>query len=61
MKPSGRSTVPLTDKQLKAVTEYLTTDLGLNQVAEKYNTTKSGLAYWIKKYRKEQEMKQNGK
>lgn len=56
MKPSGRSPVPLTDKQLDAVNEYLKTDLGLNEVAKKYGTTKSGLAYWLKKYRKEQEL-----
>ena len=53
MKPSGRSPVPLTDKQLDAVNEYLKTDLGLNEVAKKYGTTKSGLAYWLKKYKKQ--------
>ena len=61
MKPSGRSPVPLTDKQLDAVNEYLKTDLGLNEVAKKYGTTKSGLAYWLKKYKKQQGEKQDVK
>lgn len=55
MKPMGRTTIPLTEKQLQAVKEYLESDLGLQEVANKYSTTKSGLVYWIKKFRKEQE------
>ena len=52
----GRTTEPLTIKQIQAVTEYLNSNLSLSEVAEKYETTKSGLAYWLKKYRKEQEL-----
>jgi predicted DNA-binding protein YlxM (UPF0122 family) len=56
MKKMGRTTEPLTVKQTQAVTEYLNSNLSLIEVAEKYETTKSGLAYWLKKYRKEQEL-----
>jgi predicted DNA-binding protein YlxM (UPF0122 family) len=56
MKKMGRTTEPLTIKQIQAVTEYLNSNLSLSEVAEKYETTKSGLAYWLKKYRKEQEL-----
>ncbi len=54
MKKNGRTIVPLTKKQKQAVTKYLNSNLSLLEVAENYGVTKSGLAYWIKKYRKEE-------
>ncbi len=53
MKPRGRSPIPLTEQDLKMVKEYLESDKSLEEVARKYNTTKEGLRYKVKKYQKE--------
>lgn len=55
MKPKGRSPIPLTEQDLKMVKEYLESDKGLQEVADKYGVSREGLRYKVKKYRKETE------
>lgn len=60
MRKSGRTYTPLTTEQLKAVKDYLETDMSYDEVAEKYGITKSALRYWVKqKYQREQQERDN--
>lgn len=56
MKPRGRSPIPLTEKELEMIREYLESEKSLVEVAEKYGLSTAGLRYKIKKYRKEIEL-----
>ena len=56
MKKIGTPYKQLTNEQIKAVREYLEGSEGLVEVASKYGTNRSTLQYWVKKYRKEQEL-----
>lgn len=53
MKAHGRPYVPLTEQEKLIVLEYLETDKGLQEVAEKYGYTKNWLRYKVVKYRRE--------
>lgn len=55
MKPSGRSPIPLSDRDIQAVKEYLESDKGYAEVALEFGMKKGQLQYKVKKYRKEQE------
>lgn len=60
MRKSGRTYTPLTAEQLKAVKDYLETDMSYDEVAEKYGITKSALRYWVtQKYKREQQERDN--
>lgn len=59
MKPRGRSPKPFTERDLEMIKEYLESDKGYKEVAEKYGLSDTGLRYKVNKYRKEQE--ENGK
>ena len=55
MKSKGRSPVPWTNEQRKAVDEYLNGKESYIEVAERYRVPVTTLKYWVKKYRREQE------
>ena len=59
MKPRGRSPQPFTERDLTMIKEYLETDKGLKEVSEKYGLSSEGLRYKVRKFRKQQEQKQN--
>lgn len=40
------------------IKEYLETDKGLKEVAEKYGLSSEGLRYKVRKFRKQQELQQ---
>lgn len=58
MKPRGRSPQPFTERDLEMIKEYLETDKGLKEVAEKYGLSSEGLRYKVRKFRKQQELQQ---
>lgn len=58
MKPRGRSPQPFTEQDLEMIKEYLETDKGLKEVAEKYGLSSEGLRYKVRKFRKQQEQQQ---
>lgn len=59
MKPRGRSPQPFTERDLEMIEEYLKTDKGLKEVAEKYGLSSEGLRYKVRKFRKMQEQQEN--
>lgn len=58
LKPRGRSPQPFTERDLEMIKEYLETDKGLKEVAEKYGLSSEGLRYKVRKFRKQQELQQ---
>lgn len=59
MKKRGRKKRTFTEKELKAIHEYLESDLSYKEVAEKYNIAQTTLQYYVGRYRKE--LKENAK
>lgn len=52
MRPVGRKTEPLTERDLEMLKEYFDTDIDQQRLADKYSMTKSMVIGRIKKYKK---------
>ena len=52
MRPVGRPPQDLSDNDMAMVREYLTTDISLDAVSEKYKMPKSTVRYKVDKYRR---------
>ena len=53
MKTSGRYKTELTTRQIEIVNTYINSNLGYQDVADKYNVPLSTVKYWVSKYRKQ--------
>lgn len=59
MRPVGRPSENLNEKDIKMTEEYLSTDITLDAISEKYKMPKSTVRYKINKYRREIEKEKN--
>jgi len=54
MRKVGRRPLVLTERDMEMLNEYFNSDKSLQEMADKYNMTKSMVCYRIKKYKEQQ-------